>query len=342
MIRRNTPLLLLIFLAFPGLNAQYIEVLAELDTNQVRIGEVFHLDLRVEQPVGLQVVFPPIGDTLIDKVEVLEEYPLDTLSSENEILKIEKRYQLTCFDSGLYEIPPLAFQFAASDWSDTISTYPIYLLVNTLAVDSSYYDIKSPIHVPVGFMEIFPYAAGGAMLLGLLIVLIWYLRKRRRGEAVFHLEKPREPAHVIALRELDALSGMKLWQQGEFKPYYTELTGIIRRYMERRYGIMAMEMTSYDILQAWKRSGEDNEGLAPNLDRLLNLADLVKFAREKPLASDNEENLERAYDFVHRTKLVKPLFGEEENAETHGTDGEILENAGDGPVKEDKKAIENE
>jgi len=311
MTRRFILLLLLIMAAGTKLDAQYIEVLAELDTNQVRIGEVFHLDLTVEQPDGLKVAFPVIGDTLIDKVEVLEDYPVDTAFLDDEVLMISKRYKLACFDSGFYEIPPMEFRFSAKDWSDTISTYPIYLLVNTVAVDSSIYDIKAPIHMPVGFMEIFPFAAGGALFVALVVLFLWYLRKRRQGESLIIPEKATEPAHIIALRELDELREQKLWQKSEFKIYYSRLTGIIRQYLDRRYEIRAMEMTSYDIMQAWKISGEDYEGLAPSLDRLLNLADLVKFARERPLASDNEENMDRAYDFVHKTKLVKPLFGED-------------------------------
>ena len=117
-------------------------------------------------------------------------------------------------------------------------------------------------------------------------------------------ERPQEPAHVIALRELDRLREEKLWQRSEFKTYYTRLTEIIRQYIERRYGIPAMEMTSYEILDAWKLEEQPEEDLAAQLNRLLNLADLVKFAKEKPLASDNEENLERAYEFVKRTVHV--------------------------------------
>ena len=196
------------------------------------------------------------------------------------------------------------------DWSDSISTYPLYLLVHTIAVDSTIYDIKSPIHVPLGFMEVFPYVAGGLAFIAALGFLVWYLRKRRRRGSVFLPSIPEEPAHIIALRELDELKELKLWQQNEFKDYYSRLTEIIRRYMERRYRIPAMEMTSEEIQRAWISSGEDREDLAGNLNMLLNLADLVKFAKERPVASDNEENMERAYDFVHKTKLVKPLYGD--------------------------------
>jgi len=94
-------------------------------------------------------------------------------------------------------------------------------------------------------------------------------------------------------------------------------------------------MTSVEIHRAWVMSGEDREDLAGNLYMLLNLADLVKFAKEKPLASDNEENMERAYDFVRKTKVVRPLYGDEK-------DREEPDQAVSGKKKKLKQAVENE
>lgn len=315
-----------------NVGAQFLEVLAEFDTNQVRIGEVFHLNLSVEQTRGMMVEFPALEDTLVDKVEILETFPPDSIITD-DVLKIDQQYRLICFDSGFYEIPSLVFGFRDGDWIDSLGTHPLYLLVHTVAVDSAIYDIKSPIHVPVGFMEVFPYATGGLILLALAGFLVWYLRRRSRGESVFTPSVPEEPAHIIALRELDGLKSKKLWQQGEFKEYYTGLTGIIRRYMERRYSIQAMEMTSTDIIRAWSDSGEDKEGLSVNLDRLLNLADLVKFAKEKPIASDNEENMEIAYDFIHKTKQVRPLYGDEAEAGDNNEQHEAGIAAGIGTIE---------
>jgi len=115
---------------------------------------------------------------------------------------------------------------------------------------------------------------------------------------------------VVALRELDKLSQEKLWQKNEFKEYYTRLTAIIRIYLEKRFHIPAMEETSYEILQDWKQHHEAVPGLYDMLKQLLNLADLVKFAREKPLPSDNEVNLDNAYEFVRRTKPALNLTGD--------------------------------
>lgn len=307
--------MIVLFLFSGGLQAQYVEVLAGFDTNQIRIGEVLNLNLRVHQPEEIRVDFPPIGDTLVDKLEVIRAWPADT-SRVNGDLEILRRYRLTSFDSGLYVVPPLRFHFHSGLWSDSIESDPLFLYVHTVPVDSTIYDVKSPVHVPVGFLEVFPFVLGGIIVLVALGFLFWYLRRRRKNRPLFRAPKPEEPAHVIAYRELRELKEEKLWQKNEFKKYYTRLTEIIRRYMERRYGIRAMEMTSQEILDGWDRSGEALEDLTDKLRLLLNLADLVKFAKQKPLASENEENMERAYDFVERTKWVKPEDSEPQGAET--------------------------
>ena len=287
------------------MQGQYVEVRAEFDTNQIRIGETFHLDIRVNQPAGIRVDLPVIKDTLVDRLEVITSAPPDT-ALMNEELEIFKRYRLTSFDSGLYVVPPLKFHIFSDVWKDSIESTPLFLYVHTVPVDSTIYDVKYPLHVPVGFIEILPFLLGGIVLLAALIFLLWYLQRRKKNKPLFRAQKPEEPAHIIAFRELRELKDEKLWQQNEFKKYYTRLTGIVRRYMERRYGIPAMELTSHEILEEWHKSGENIEGLAESLKLLLNLADLVKFAKQKPVASENEENMDRAYDFIEKTKWVKP------------------------------------
>jgi hypothetical protein len=241
---------------------------------------------------------------------------------DGEILKIRQRLKLTSFDSGYYAIPPLEFRFQSKTWKDSIQSNPMYLLVHSVAVDSTIYDIKAPIAVPVGFAEIYPFVLGGLLLVALIGFGIWYFRRRKTGTPVFGSPKPAEPAHVIALRELDKLKEAKLWQQNEYKSYYTRLTEIIRQYIERRYGIPAMEMTSHDTLEAWTRINANLQELTNGLHRLLNLADLVKFAREKPLATENETHLEMAYHFVRNTKLE--TAGSEVKAEPNADDGHAI------------------
>jgi len=284
--------------------SQYVELRAELDTNQITIGDQFNLKLDVNQPLGMDIVFPDITDTLTSKIEVLQQFETDTIKPDNNQLELKKRYLLTCFDSGFYEIPPLPFRISSDDWNDTLFSNPMSLLVHSVPLDSTIRDIKQPVNVPVSFAEIFPFLLLVAGIFALAYAVFYFLRKRKREEPLFTSVKPMDPPHVIALRELDELKEAKLWQKNENKLYYTRLTEIIRMYMERRFGIPAMEQTTFDILRSWKQSGYSDQELDNILKKLLNLADLVKFAKEKPLPTDNEENINNAYVFVRKTRPV--------------------------------------
>jgi len=295
-----------------GIYAQYVEIKAEIDTNQVTIGDQFNLNLYISQPAGMEVKFPEIADSLAGKIEVLRQYKTDTVRTDDR-LELSRKILLTCFDSGFYQIPPLPFALSSDNWSDSLFSNPIFLAVNTVPLDSMIRDIKQPIHVPVSFAEIYPFILIGLGIAGLAYFIVYLIRKRKRKEPVFSISKPQEPPHIIALRELDALRDAKLWQRNEYKQYYTRLTEIIRNYIERRFDIPAMEQTSYDILSAWKNKGYNDQDLYNILKQLLNLADLVKFAREKPLPTDNETNLDNAYAFVRSTK---PVSVELEKTET--------------------------
>lgn len=300
--------------------SQYVEIRAKLDTNQVLIGDQFNLNLFISQPPGIEVRFPEITDSLAGKIEVLRQYDTDTLRIDNR-LELSRNILLTCFDSGIYEIPPLPFAISSDDWNDSLFSNPIFLAVNTVPLDSMIRDIKQPIQVPVSFAEIYPYILIILGLAGLIYFIVYLIRKRKRKEPVFSISKPQEPAHVIALRELDELREAKLWQRNEYKQYYTRLTEIIRNYIERRFGIPAMEQTTYDILYSWKNQGYNDQNLYDILKQLLNLADLVKFAKEKPLPSDNEINLDHAYVFVRNTKPV--ILDQEKSVSENQTESTV-------------------
>ena len=111
-----------------------------------------------------------------------------------------------------------------------------------------------------------------------------------------------EPAHVIAFRELEKLMEEKLWQTGETKKYYTRLTEILRMYLENRFDVFSMELTTSETLDALLRTGFAKNDAFNKLKRVLTGADLVKFAKFKPEPSDNESNFKYAWDFVLETK----------------------------------------
>jgi hypothetical protein len=157
-------------------------------------------------------------------------------------------------------------------------------------------------HAPLTGGEVLPWILA-IMVLGAISIIAYtvYLRKKSNKPFILFKPKPDIPAHVKALEALDHLKEESLWKRGRYKEYYTGLTDILRIYMEQRFGIMAQEMTSDEILEALKGLTLQ-ESTISKLRLLFFTADLVKFAKGVPEANENEENIGTAYNFVETTK----------------------------------------
>ena len=310
--------LILILLNTFILPAQQISVNATIDTNAIVIGDQIKLKLELQKPENAQVLFPQINDTIIKEIEIVEEFPVDTVKQENGAISLSKTYTITSFDSGFYQIPPLAFTIVSAD-SDTIATNPVPLAVYTVKVDTSAHkiaDIKAPYEAPLTFSEFwheyFIYILSALFIIILLIAVYWYYRKTRKTEnGIIEKQKPREPAHIIAIRRLNQLKDKKLWQNNKVKEYYSELTDIIREYMIYRFGIDALEMTSSEILQELKQLPEVNDEMYNKMRYLLTTADFVKFAKAKPLPDEHDTCMKNAIFFVENTKPVEETKNKE-------------------------------
>lgn len=298
---------LFLAMAIP-LKAQLIRVESILSSDSLMIGEQISYTLRVDAASELNFRLPAIQDTLSSSLEVISLFSTDTIVSEGRTV-IEQTYIITGFESGSQIVPSQEVGYSRGITIDTARSMPLILNVFDPIVDTTQQikAIKPPINTPVSFKEVLPWAATG--LGGLLIVgaAVWMLRrylKRKKDPEAFS-KKPLEPAHVIAFRDLDKLKDEKIWSKGEVKRYYSRLTEITRHYIERQYDIPAMESTTDEILQAFKRANPEDQLLDEILKELLELADLVKFAREDPLPVDNQTNLNNAYIFIQKTY---PLF----------------------------------
>jgi hypothetical protein len=176
-------------------------------------------------------------------------------------------------------------------------------------------DIKPPMKAPINFKEALPYIFG-FWILALIAVLIWMLISRHKKKGFFFESKPQDPPHIIALRELDSLRTQKLWQSNRVKEYYVNLTEIVRKYIEKRFDIMALEMTTDEIVDAFKYNNFVDPESKNLIKDLFTLADLVKFAKAQPLPDENEVSLLNAYQFVNNTKISEPVAATEDNKET--------------------------
>lgn len=213
------------------------------------------------------------------------------------------------FQSGdsLYQMPPsgVAELFIAPPFdlaeleNDSIDIAPIKDIVYEKKNISDYF--------------IYMWIAGILLGLFLLSILIKYLNKPKVVEEV-QVEIKR-PAHEIAIEKLHDLGDKELWQKGEIKAYQSELTYIIREYLENRYDIMALESTTDEIVKELGDKEFDPTD-EKNLREILQVADLVKFAKAKPEASMHQRFLDSALGFVRKTKANIVEEVEEQNMDT--------------------------
>ena len=299
--------------------SQDIIVVTRLDTNAMLIGDQVRLNISISVPVKSLVTWPLIGDTILGHIRVLNRTKIDTaFSPDRKTLKLNQNFLLTSFDSGFYAIPPVRFYIQQSPDTAKITrqSEQLFLNVHSVHVDTTLAikPIKGPIKIPISFRELLPWIIGGVLVIALVCFLIYYLKKRKKAEPIFRL-KPRITLlpHETALLGLEKLRIKKLWQSGKIKEYHTELTEIIRKYIEERFDIMAMEMTSEEIMESLNHPIEISKGTLKKLLQIFLLADIVKFAKAQPLPSEHELSLEYAITFVKDTIL--PIIEQKEVTE---------------------------
>lgn len=303
-------------------NGQEIKLRAAIEKDTIWLGDQIKLLLVVEQPVGAKIAFPQTPDSIGRKIEVLKRSIIDTSKIDATRLQLKQTLLVTCFDSGAHIIPPFYFHILNNGSKDSIKTNDLALFVKYPNVDlkKGIVDIKKPFAAPVTFKEIAPWILGAILLGAIIFLIIYAINRRRKNMPLFKLpEKPKLPAHVVALQELDKLKGDQLWQHDKVKEYYTRLTDVLRVYIEDRFKVPAMEQTTFEILTDFKLNKKliDTESFN-GLKNILELADLVKFAKLTPLPDDNHYSLNSAYLFVQHTKIeevVEPKKAEEVKVE---------------------------
>jgi hypothetical protein len=307
-MRRFLTIMTLILSASYYASAQDIMVNAKLDSSHITIGDQLHYIITVDQPSGVKLLISEHHDTLCKGVEIVSGPVIDTISSQNGKLIIANKYLVTSFDSGYYQIPPAFAEYSGatgikrfySEYSPLNVSRPLVAPQDSTA---KIFDIVKPYKAPVSFGEILPWLLiliAAAFVVWGLIILVRKVKKRDKPEEP--AVNP-DPAHVIAFRELEKLREEKLWENGEIKLYYTKLTEILRQYIENRYGVCSLEMTTSETLAALVKTGFRKDKTYESLKTILNGSDLVKFAKYKPEPDENREHFDNSWKFVEMTMI---------------------------------------
>ena len=283
-------LYILFLLVSTSLFAQ--KVTTSIDKTKNKIGAEFQLTLKTEVDTLYKVKFPNAKN--FGPLEVIQSYKMDTVR-KNDRYELIKKYGLTQFDSGKYTIPSLKVFINGKP----ILTDSIKVEVNAVVVDTlkqRMYDIKdiAQVESPLGSWWIYLLILLTIAVIGFFVYRFIKKRQTREKVEVVEYKSPIEKATSL----LQQLETKGLWQKGEVKNYYSELTEIARNYIEEEIHIPAMESTTSELIQGLRIAAQHKKlklsaETVSNLEKVLMQADLVKFAKSKPLDFEMEEDKKR-------------------------------------------------
>jgi hypothetical protein len=317
MNRFSAAILLIITLYLPS-RGQDVTVSALFDTSRIYLGDQTWYSILIEQPADIEISIKPLKDSLVKNIEILSGPLSDTSDIGNGRLRLISKYLVTSFDSGYYRVPPVYAEIISK--SGIKRYYSDYSLLEVLRVKiappdtaSKIFDIIKPYRAPLTAGEILPWVLLAILIAAIIRGAVWLIKKFGKAKVIAEPVINPDPAHVIAFRDLERLRDEKLWQNGEVKLYYTRLTEILRQYLENRYKVFSLEMTTSETLEALVKTGFKKDESFQILKTILNGSDLVKFAKFKPESSDNETHFENAWKFVEMTRQKEEIVSEAEN-----------------------------
>lgn len=299
--------------------------------DSILIGDSFSLTMDIEKDMAQEIQIPDFKDNqLTPEIEITAPMSIDTIFRDGRKMKLRLTFPLTTFQAGDHKVSPLAIISGQANVMDTIvQGDTLRLFVKTFDIDTATMqiaDIKQPIDTPLIFSEVQSYVILAILVLVFIAVAIYMYKKygyklHKRAKAS---RMPLIPPHIKAIDSLHELEAKKLWQNGKYKDYYSILTDILRTYAQERWGILAMEMTSHEIIDALK----NNHG--ERIKELLITADLAKFAKYSPSLDECIDAMTTATAYVELTKpeeTVNQITESDSIIETGPTVGQTKEHS---------------
>jgi len=284
-----------------SLSLCYSQASLSIQKTQALIGDQLELTLQINTPSSSQWANPDVvpADT-VDVIEVVATGDVRQ-SVDGDYTQYLKTWTIAVFDTGVIRVPPMPIILQNALGSDTQYTNDIPLIISGVADSLGLAPIKPIIREPAKFSDYLVYIIG-VLAFGLLIILaILYRRRKPKVKEVIEI-RDEKPAHTIALEQLDALEREKLWQQGLIKEYHSRMNHIMRTYLEQRYRIPALESTSTEIMKDL-REMELRDDLLQQIREVMEVEDLIKFAKAEPPVDIHAQYLDFARSLILQTKV---------------------------------------
>lgn len=272
------------------------------------IGDQATFSFITKVPAGSNFFLQNLQRDLGNNIELVSQPKTDTLKTDSLGTELQTTFTFTSFDSGSHVIPLINGYLQNPDGSiDTVTFDAGKLEVTTIQIDTTTYrpfDIKEQMTYPYTVKEFLPWIAVAVAAVAIIFFFIRLWKRWRERRSFFTEPSIPDSPYIAALKELETIRNERLWQNNQMKLYYTRITDVLRVYIEARFALQAMEKTSAEILHEL-RSKEIEESEYNSLKELLEVADLVKFAKYVATETENENAIPRAIRFVSTTAIMK-------------------------------------
>lgn len=324
LLRTITILFFLILLSSDTIAS--VSVKAKLDSVQILMGNITMLNVEVVADKGIKGDFPQLKQRnelgvisiMNDSVELRGIADADTIDLGSGRIQMSYKIPIQSFDSGVYHLPPI--QYVAGN--DTFNSNRVVLKVIPVNVSENdeidgYMPVAEPLNPSI--FDKLPDAIVNYWWVILIVIIViaiivYIIIKLRKKQPIISKKVKIIPPYEKAIQSMQLLKEQKLWEQGLEREYFTRLTEILRVYLEGRFEINAMEMTSREIIQTLA----DNKELISKREyvrQILDVADYVKFAKLRPLPSDNIQAFDNAMKFIEETRPIEDSENKENNEE---------------------------
>ena len=273
-----------------------------LEPAQIAVGDRARLVIEVEHAAAASVVWPEPQS--LGPFEVLERR-VDEPRVEGDRGVSSAELVLTAFELGDLEVPPVELEVVDADGEVVaLATESAPVTVASVGLDEGgdIRAIRGPLDIPLNVLTLLPWLVGAALLAGIAYRL-WRRSRRRKPDSILAPPEPPRPAHEIAYEAFRTLEADRLPDRGEIKTFHIRASDILRGYVEGRFGVDALEMTTREVLDGL-RAHDVEEAVLGDFRQLLERCDLVKFAKDRPALERCRKVIPMGRSLVDRTRMV--------------------------------------
>ena len=285
-------------------------VSVQVEPQSVKLAESFTLTVRAAAPEGQTWQLPDVLELspFVEKSRAQKQETVD-----GKPVQVFRLTLVTYDEVGELTIPGFVLRSSPTDGGTAVDLQVPESKISVVSMLAGVEkpeprDVAEPVEITIADYRLLVYL-GFLLLWALMTLSLRFWLARTRTEKRLEVLPPVQLAHEIALKKLHQVVEDDLLRQDRAQEYFVRISEAVREYLGNRYGFFALDLTSRELLEELR--DRPTPGLEHgSLSRLLDDADLVKFAKLHPSDEMSSSSIDGAFEVVHKTKLVEEQVSE--------------------------------